>query len=459
VTPGGIGASKPGRKGGRQGITHENRILLTTLAAALPAVATALFFLWFGEHTPKLRWTLTTFIVTFWIGGAFVVRERVLRPLFTLSNLLAALREGDFSVRGRGGRSDEALGQAIEEVNALASTLREQRLSALEATALLRRVMEEIDVAVFAFDADGRLRLVNRAGETLLGRPGPRLLQSSAEELGLAECLADGSERVVEMTFPGGSGRWEVRRGEFRLGGLPHQLLVFSDLSRVLREEERQAWRRLIRVLGHELNNSLAPVKSIAGSLEDLVGREPLPHDWKEDVGKGLQVIAARTEALNRFMSAYAGLARLPAPNFQNVALRPLVARVVALEKRVPVSVKAGADLNLRADPDQLEQLLINLVRNAADASLETGGSVRLGWVRTGIHVEIRVEDDGPGLAGTANLFVPFFTTKPGGTGIGLVICREIAEAHGGTVTLENRSGGTGCVARLRLPANGALLS
>jgi two-component system, NtrC family, nitrogen regulation sensor histidine kinase NtrY len=433
----------------RRGLSHENRIFLTVLISALPAVLVAMVLLWIGDHSAKARWTFLIVVVLFWIGGALAARERVIRPLFTLANLLAALREGDFSVRGRGARSDDALGQAMEEVNALASTLREQRLSALEATALLRRVMEEIDVAVFAFDASRRLRLVNKAGETLLGRPAPRLLGSDAAELGLVSCLENGDGGVVDMSFPGGTGRWEVRRGEFRMGGLPHQLLVFSEVSRVLRQEERQAWRRLIRVIGHELNNSLAPLKSIAGSLEDLLHREPPPEDWKEDMEKGLAVIAARTEALNRFMSAYAGLARLPSPKFQEVDLPALIARVAGLETRVPVTVEPGNPVTIQADPDQMEQLLINLLRNAADASLETGGKVMLDWRVSDTSVEIRVADEGPGLSATGNLFVPFFTTKPGGTGIGLVICREIAEAHHGSVTLENRKDGRGCVARL----------
>ena len=256
------------------------------------------------------------------------------------------------------------------------------------------------------------------------------------------------------MTFPGGLGRWGMRRNSFRQGGLPHQLLVLADLSQALREEERQAWQRLLRVLGHELNNSLAPIKSISGSLASLLGKEPQPVDWKDDMQRGLGVITARADALSRFMEAYSRLARLPQPKLQSLEIEPLIRRVVGLEVRVPVVLVPGPGVMIQADGDQLEQMLINLVRNAADASLETKGGVKVGWATAGPLLEIRVEDEGPGLSNTANLFVPFFTTKPGGSGIGLALSRQIAEAHGGSLTLEGRRQGAGCVARLRLPLN-----
>lgn len=435
-----------------QKLTFDHRILLLALFTGFPGAVVALCLLWFGNYSSKVQWTLTLLILLFWIGLAFSLWERIIRPLQTISNLLSALREGDFSFRGRGACRDDALGEVFLEINTLATILQDQRMEALEASALLRTVMAELDVAIFTFDQKQRLRLINRAGERLLAQPAERILGLKAEELGLAECFQQSDDQTWATTFPGGTGRFSVRRSTFREKGIPHQLLVLSDVSRPLREEERLAWQRLIRVLGHELNNSLAPIKSIAGSLVTLVTRNPLPEDWQEDVHSGLSVIASRSEALSRFMQAYARLARLPQPQFKPVEVSPLVKRVVGLETRLAVEIEPGPELVMMADGDQLEQLLINLLRNAVDASLETGGGVKIGWKKNLHSVEFWIVDEGPGLANTTNLFVPFFTTKPGGSGIGLVLSRQIAEAHGGTITLENRTFSQGCEARLRLP-------
>jgi len=425
-------------------------------ASALPGALISLIFLWTGDYTPKVQWTLTVVIVTFCLGFAFALRERVVLPLQTLSNLLAALGEGDFSIRARGARGGDPLGEVMIEVNTLVETLRHQRLDALEATTLLRKVMAEIDVAVFTFDEERELKFVNRAGARLLAQVAERLLGRRSSELGLEDCLEGEAPRVINTAFPGGVGRWEIRRSSFRQGGRPHELLVLSDLSQPLREEERQAFQRLIRVIGHEMNNSLAPIKSIAGSLSTIIEREPPPSDWRDDMQRGLAVIASRSESLSRFMSAYARLAKLPPPKLVPLDVGALVDRVVTLEKGHNLQVVGGPRLVVQGDSDQLEQLLINLFRNAVDAVRETGGAVRVGWQRlpgsSPPAMELWVEDEGPGLSNTGNLFVPFFTTKPGGSGIGLVLSRQIAEAHGGSLMLENRDDRTGCRASLRLP-------
>jgi nitrogen fixation/metabolism regulation signal transduction histidine kinase len=428
-------------------------VVLLALLAGLPGSACALIILWTGDYAARTQWTLTLAIVCAWLGFAMAVRERVVFPLQTLSNLLAALREGDFSVRGRSPRPDDALGEVMREVNTLGSTLREQRLGAMEATTLLRTVMREIDVAIFAFDERQRLRLVNHAGERLLASTAERLLGQTAAELHLAACLEGPQQSTLQAAFPGGAGRWGMRRSRIRERGLPLELVVISDLTQALSEQELQAWQRLVRVLGHELNNSLAPIKSIAGSLESILARDRLPEDWREDMRRGLNVITSRSDSLTRFIGAYARLARLPRPQLQPLSVADCVGRAVSSETRLAAEVEPGPPLTVRGDPDQLEQVLINLLRNATDASLATSGTVRIGWRRDGTMMEIWVKDEGPGLSGTANLFVPFFTTKPGGSGIGLVLSRQIAESHGGALTLENRTDGPGCVARLRLPA------
>ncbi len=437
-------------------LPHDRAIQLWTLCAGLPGAVVCLVLLWTGDWTPKVEWTFSLLVVGVWLGCVLAVRERVIYPMQTLTNLLAALREGDYSLRSRRARRDDALGEVMREINLLGDNLLTRRREALEAVALSRAVMAGIDVAVFTFDDADHLRLANRAGVELLGHPEPEVVGRSAAELGLAPALEGDNHRTVAADFPGRTGaRWSLYRTSFRERGRPHQLVVLADVSQSLRDEERAAWQRLIRVLGHEINNSLAPIGSIAESLGALLRRPEIERatDWQDDARDGLEIIAGRSQSLGRFMGAYSRLARLPAPTRQRQALAALVRRAAALETRLTVSVQIDDDAPALVDGDQIEQALINLVQNAADASLDTGGGVRVRCAAADASAVVVVEDDGLGLSGTANLFVPFFTTKAQGSGIGLVLSRQIVEAHGGTLTLETRPDGhRGCRATIRLP-------
>jgi two-component system, NtrC family, nitrogen regulation sensor histidine kinase NtrY len=448
----------PAKPPKRSKLSFDTRVLFTSFIISLPGVVAAEILLWIRDYSPETKWTVTLFIVLAWMVGSSMLHGQIVRPLQTLSNMVAAIREEDYSFRLRGGSRDDTLADLILEINLLATRLQQQKISALEATALLKKVMMEIDVAVFTFDQQQRLRIVNRAGEQLMGRIAPRMLGLTAEEVGLQEFLQAPGPQTLQMTFPGKHGRWAISHTAFRENGVPHTLLIISDLSRALRQEERQAWQRLIRVLGHELNNSLAPIKSIAGTLASLAARSSLPEDLTQDMRQGLRVIENRVESLNRFMHAYTQLARMPAPTRTRMEVGPLVERVATLERRLPVKTLEGPLVAIDADPDQLEQLLINLIRNAADASLDPSlrqaGSVEVGWRTNARSVEIFIRDEGPGLLNSDNLFVPFFTTKHGGSGIGLILSRQIAEAHGGVLQLANRLDRGGCEAVIALPVS-----
>jgi nitrogen fixation/metabolism regulation signal transduction histidine kinase len=431
--------------------TFERRLVLGTLLATLPALVLAAVLAWRALPPGPGRVLLVLAVLVVSVAIIVQLRERAIRRLKTLSNLVSALREGDYSVRGRDADRRDALGEVLWEVNALGDRLRTERLGELEASALLGQVLEEVDVGIFAFDGTGALRLVNRAGARLLQRPPSQLLGRDAGSLGMAGLLEGETPRRVDTGFGGQGGPYELRHSQFRREGLPHTLVVLTDLRRVVREEERAAWQRIVRVLSHEINNSLAPIQSIAASLQAVLGRGD-PSEWLEDVRSGLTVVARRSEALSRFLAAYAGLAKLPPPTLAPVSVPALVQRVAALDRNASVRVVPGPAAWVRGDADQLEQLLINLLKNAVEAASETGGGVTIGWEEAPGEVELVVSDEGPGLLETRNLFVPFYTTKPEGSGIGLVLCRQIAEAHRGTLSLRNAEGRRGCDARLRLP-------
>ena len=439
-------------------LLYERRVNLYSLLLALPGLLVSGILVWLQAWSLESKLILTfAELFACWLL-AMALQEQVTRPLQTLANVVAALREEDYSFRARGAAADDALGELSIEVNGLADLLADRRISAIEATALLRRVVEEVEVPLFAFDRDQILRLVNSAGEKLLQMPSVRLLGRTATEIGLLSCLSAPREALIQMPSSP-TARWLVRRSTFRQKGLPHTLVVLSDVSRALREEERSAWQRLIRVLGHELNNSMAPIKSIAGSLSARVSDMQMTEEQKHDFERGLAIIETRAASLNRFLQAYRKLAQMPSPSLRMVSLSPIVDRVAGLETRLRVSVLNGPEVELMLDPDQFEQMLINLVKNAADAALERQGNpeVSLRWEIAEKDLVMSIEDNGSGLLNTANVFVPFYTTKPEGSGIGLVLSRQIAETHGGSIELLNRSDTRGCRVKVVLP--GAQLS
>jgi two-component system nitrogen regulation sensor histidine kinase NtrY len=417
-------------------LTYERRIALLGLAACAPSLVTALGFLGAADIRLPFKIAIACWLLAVTAVAIEILYDRTTYPLHTLANVAASIREDDFSLRIRA-TGPGALDVMGRELNALSAILRERRLDDVEASALVRAIVAEIDAGIFAFGVDGRVQLVNPAGERLLDLRADQILGRTADEL--------------EAWFTERRGRWAIRRGSFREKGRRHEMLVISDVSRELRAEELLAWQRLVRVLTHELNNSLAPIKAIASSLEQTIAQCDDPEDWRDDTRRGLSVISSRAEALTRFTQAYARLARLPTPTLFPVGLHDIATRVLALTGG-PVRVEHGPPVIVVADADQIEQALINLLQNAIDASVETNGNVLFTWTIRDHMVDILIMDEGLGLSGSANLFVPFFTTKPGGTGIGLVLSRQIAEAHGGVLTLRNRGDREGCEARLSLP-------
>lgn len=444
--------------GGRaHSAVHRARVYCLLLA--LPSLVMGGYF--FYAH--RTDWTsVLLFLLCLALYFAFVAAaliDSLVRPLQTMTNVLASLREGDYSFRARGAGAQDAMGELAWEVNALADLLQRQRVRSLEATALLARILEVMSAPLFAFDRNDRLQLINHAGLQLLGLPHVRCFGRSAGELGLEELLQAQDQSI--RPFPAaGATRWLLRKAVFRQEGAPHTFLLLADVSLPLQEEERGAWKKLVRVLGHELSNSLAPIKSIAGSLLDRIADRAEDDAMVKDFRRGLGVIESRANSLHRFVQSYRKLAQLPPPQLQPVEIGPLLERVVLLEQRMPVRLHPGPAVTLNADADQLEQMMINLLANAVEAAQSSDAPpVEVHWTKSGTNVIVMIEDRGPGIANPDNLFVPFYTTKPTGSGVGLALAQQIARTHGGEIQLANREDGPGVRACVRLPLLGAARS
>jgi two-component system, NtrC family, nitrogen regulation sensor histidine kinase NtrY len=440
-------------RSGHTRLGFERRIVLLLVVLILPALVLGGWWTLHLQGNWVVRGVAAAALLIMLIGAGSALRKAVIEPLRGLTNVVESYRSGDYTMRSNRELLGDALGDLVHEINSLGDTLHQQRLRAMEAIALIEKLIGAIDIAVLAFDSEGCLRLHNPAAAQLLGLESRTATPQTAANLGLEDFLKDEPRTRTAATVAGRSGRWQVTHGTFREGGLAQHLLMISDVRQALREEERLAWQRLIRVIGHEVNNSLTPIRSLAVTLQELLSVSLPPGTEREETLSGLKVIADRTHSLSRFLAQYSRLARLPPPRPRWFELTPLVDRVVALEPLHRIKIQIPVDLEVHADEVQLEQALINLARNAVEAQGEDpAGHVVVAAQNRHSNLVITVIDEGPGLANPDNLFVPFFSTKPGGSGVGLVLSRQIADAHGGSLSLENRGGVRGAIATLEIP-------
>jgi two-component system nitrogen regulation sensor histidine kinase NtrY len=444
-------------------LPFERRLLISVLTTGLPCAILSFVLLWTNSYSLDHKIEGTVFSILLWFGLGFAARNRVVNSVRVLSNVVASLKEDDFSFRATRAVSGDALGDLAIEINNLAQALESERLGTMEAENLLRKVLAEAEGVILAFSLDGKLKLFNRAAASFLGKKEEELSNQDAKELGIADLLGGPTSQTISRLSNGIERRWIVRRTHFRQNGVPHHLVMLSEASEALRAEERLAWQRMVRVLSHEINNSLAPIKSVARTLRRILSQNVLPERIHQDFDLGLDVIGTRAEALNRFLQSYAQLSKLPPPTRRVVGLQNMAERVRGLEARLAITVLASPDIFISVDPDQLEQVLINLTKNATEAlltkypealpTMTDGPPVSISWTVVGNDLELWVRDRGVGLLDASNLFVPFYTTKETGTGIGLVLCRQIIEAHGGRLTIQNRTNTAGCEVQIKIPA------
>jgi len=362
------------------------------------------------------------------------------RLLRALEGAVASYRDGDFSFSIAVNRSDE-LGELIRMHNALGQTLREQRQHLAQRELLLDTVVQNTPVALVLTDANNRVAYANIAarhlfneGRSLNGLEFGSLLTDAPESLHRAVDSHEDALFSVEMD--GSEETFHLSQRAFRLQGRPHRLRLFRRMTRELSRQEVAAWKRVIRVVSHELNNSLAPISSLSHSGAELARRGDI-----QRLPGVFATIGERARHLHGFIDGYARFAKLPAPRLAAIAWTPFL-DALALNCRFRLQGSAPEQAGW-FDPVQVEQVLINLIKNAHEAGGDED-EVTLALSVVGRDLRIEVADRGPGMSETvlAQALLPFYSTKRSGTGLGLALAREIAEAHGGRIALANRADG-----------------
>jgi nitrogen fixation/metabolism regulation signal transduction histidine kinase len=426
------------------------RLFLVVLSSAIP-VTLLLVWLLIDSPLPGAVKAAIAVICLLWIlivSGA--ARGELLHHVRTLSNLVESIRTQDYSMKGSRARESGELAELYQQINSLTDSLKSSRQSEQELLSILDKVVSQINVAIVVCDSRNRIRLVNQLAAALLKSSSAELLGVSITDTVLAQFLDSTEPRLVDFRFPGAEGRWQITQHHYRHQGQASRMLFIADLRQVLSDEEIAAWQRLIRVIGHEVNNSLTPITSLCQTLTGMLAR-PDSAEYAADVREGLSVIADRARNLQEFISVYARLARLPEPHKVLFAVTALAGKLQRFFASQALEISPFPQGEVFGDPVHLEQALINLIKNALEAN-PTGARAVLSCQLHDGQCEFQIVDQGAGIRNPQNLFVPFYTTKPEGAGIGLILCRQIAAGHHGRVTLENRADGPGAVARLTLP-------
>jgi nitrogen fixation/metabolism regulation signal transduction histidine kinase len=381
----------------------------------------------------------------------------VITPFYSLTSLTEALKMEDYSLRAKSPFSQGIVAKLFNELSSLSQSLQINKSRYDQQMFLLYGLIEQLDSPAIILDQQGQLQHANPAVSRLFSVPWQTLKQSPASQLGLIK--ENGFWRFDKDSSLNMDKNWQIRQSEFKESNNNYQLLMLNNISQELQKNEQQAWQNIIRILNHEVRNSLTPISALSQNLLEM------PDLSAEQCQQAIQIIDNRSNNLLAFIDSYSDLAKLPEPTIHSFDLTELLQGIANLVQQVTINI--SEPLQIKADKGQLEQVLLNLIKNAKEAQLSTdnsSGSVEVQVFKTKLLVVIKVLDQGCGIANSSNLFVPFYTTKETGSGIGLALSRQIITNHQGELTLTNRTdftraadtndiaNSTGAVATITLP-------
>lgn len=432
--------------------SFEFKLTWLSLSVSVPLLLLLILTMIYAEISVYLT-ILTGFIGIIGVSAiTALIHQKSSFQFRSLSNLLEAMLKGDYALRLRSDKPDGALDELVISINRLAEHLSQQRLVSVENQLLLNTVIEHIDVAILSVDENSQTHLLNPAAKKLLKANNGDERKIVAEQIEALKEMAIGRSQVRELSFAQHKGRFRIHCDEFRSSGLQHRLILITDIAHLLREEEDKAWQNLVRVLSHEINNSLTPIASISQTLLKMSQTQQGISQGDEDLTQGLKLISERSRDLQEFVNSYKKLNKLPAPNLQVHELTLVADKVANLFDDMNFIIIGQDPVALQIDAIQIEQVLINLVKNGIEASVDNQQPVTMNWIQSEEQCKILITDCGTGVRNPKNLFVPLYTTKPQGSGIGLALSRQIIESHNGQLTLVNRNNQQGCVAQVVLP-------
>jgi nitrogen fixation/metabolism regulation signal transduction histidine kinase len=434
--------------------SSEAQLAQLPLLASLPVFSLLIWVMIYAKISVYLI-LLTVLLVTVTIVYSYLKIQQISAFQFrSLSNLLDAMNQGDYSLRASSVNGDMARNELVNAINNLAKRLNKQRLESIENQLLLRTVIDHIDVAIIAVNDENELILSNPAANKLLQLPTSSPSNDLSQQLSTFDSLISGQSKVMKLTFADHPAKYNVHVESFRYAGQQQKLLFITDVSLLLRTEERNAWQSLVRVISHEINNSLAPIASISETLKRALTKQQNTSQDSNNLLEGLQVISQRANNLKDFVSSYRQISTLPEPKKNITSITALVEKVIPLFQSNKILVGSSPEVSLTLDPILIEQVLINLIKNALESMQNepTDARVLISWQIHHQNLKLTIDDKGVGIGNYENLFVPFYTTKKQGSGIGLVLCQQIIEAHDGQLTLTNKADQPGCLACIELP-------